>query len=157
VAKRLIAFPDLTVAHTITIVAACLAVFAASALGLNQGMVVCTDGHGRLAVESAHVRHAHAHGEGADHEHHECPEDAEHAELHAALADCSDFSAGQAGLGGASSDTHRLAPSQPLPVSADRCPVLKPRLGPAGTAAGNFRGVTARAELGSLGAVILLV
>jgi hypothetical protein len=68
----------------------CFAVLAGSCLGLNRGMVICIDGDGHLALESAHEQHARCHEEGSDHHPHEYPVGSDHAELHSALEACFD-------------------------------------------------------------------
>lgn len=73
-----------------TSVLVCFAVLAGSCLGLNRGMVLCIDGDGHLALESAHEQHARCHEEGSDHHPHEYPAESDHAELHAALEACFD-------------------------------------------------------------------
>lgn len=68
----------------------CFAVLTGSCLGLNRGMVICIDGDGHLALESAHEQHARCHEEGSDHHPHEYPAGSEHPELHSALEACFD-------------------------------------------------------------------
>jgi hypothetical protein len=68
----------------------CFAVLAGSSLGLNRGMVICIDGDGHLALESAHAQHARCHEEDSDHHPHEYPAESEHGELHSALDACFD-------------------------------------------------------------------
>ena len=135
----------------------CVAVLTVSSLGLNRGMVLHVDDHGHLALESAHVRHAHEHEEGADHEHNDFAGDADHAELHAAMA----FDA-NAGVVKADQRTDSSALSAvadaaflPHPLSSVLLPDLPSVIERTGTA--DFWVSTAHPELASLGTVVLLV
>ena len=142
--------------RTVVSFAVCLAVLTVSSLGLNRGMILHVDDHGHLALESAHVRHAHEHEEGADHEHDDFAGDADHAELHAAMA----FDANAGVLKAAERADSALsavadAAFLPHPLAslllADTPSVI------ARTRAGDFWGSTAHPETASLGTVVLLV
>ena len=143
--------------RTLTIIAAALAVFAVSSLGLHWGMVLHVDDHGHLALESAHFRHAHEHEECAGHGHNDFTGDADHAELYAAMAFDADAGVVKA---------HQRTESWVLAAVADAAFLPHPlaslllpdlRSVNARTGAGGFWGSTARPELASLGTVVLLV
>ena len=143
--------------RTFTIVAASLAVFTVSTLGLDRGMVLYVDDHGHLALECAHVRHAHDHEEGADHEPHDFSGGADHGELHAAMAFDASAAVVKAEQPSGSSAVSTLTDSALLPHPlASILPVI-PSFGTAQTGAGNFWGDAAHPELASLRAVVLLV
>src|SRR5687768_14170853 len=72
----------------------CFAVLIGSGLGLNRGMVLCIDGDGHLALESAHEQHTRSHEETTDHLPHELPAHGEHGKLHAAIEGCFDATVG---------------------------------------------------------------
>jgi hypothetical protein len=136
---------------------ACLAVFMVSSLGLNQGMVLCVDAHGHLALEPAHVRHAHDHEEHADHGPHDFSGDADHGELHTAMGSCWDAGVANGEQLTRPSAISRLVEAAPLshPVAAVLLCILPSGLTRAG--AGDFWGSTARPELGRLRAVVLIL
>ena len=143
--------------RTVTIIAAALAVLTVSSLGLNRGMVLHVDDHGHLALESAHVRHAHEHEEGADHEHTDFAGDADHAELHAAMAFDANACVVKTDPRTDSSALSAVADAAFLPHAL--ASLLLPDLPSVTvrTGAGDFWGSTAHPELAPLGTVVLLV
>ena len=104
-----------------TSLAVCLAVLAGSVLGLARGMVLCVDGDGHYALESAHVRHVECHEDRNDHLPHERPADSEHSELHAALDACFDATAGGPHVRAATPQSLRSgnAPATPFLTASD--------------------------------------
>lgn len=145
--------------RTCTILAVTLAVLAGGTLGTSNGMVLCVDADGRVAVEAPHIRHAHSHARGADHDRHDHGEDADHADLHEMMSSCSDsFVSGQAlerssssiaihqhhaGLKLSLPPCFRIAPAPSSPTDVLAVPT--------------FRGGTAHLELACLASLILLV
>jgi hypothetical protein len=71
--------------RVLVILTLCFAIFSGSVLGLSNGMVLVVHDDGHLGIEHALTRHAHEHGDGADHESHDYTPDAEHGALHAAI------------------------------------------------------------------------
>jgi hypothetical protein len=142
--------------RSLTTFALCLATIVASALGLNKGMVLCIDHHGHLALEHAHVRHAHCHNEGADHEFSDPGPDADHAELHESRALCTDAGQGHGALTASEQPLRRIKlPAAPLLYT----PYLshQPSTFAAGIAPSRAPVAPARAELASLRSVVLTV
>jgi hypothetical protein len=135
----------------------CLAVLTVSSLGLNRGMVLYVDDHGHLALDSAHVRHAHDHEEGADHGPHEFSGNADHDDLHAALAFDANASVVKAEQRSDTSAHSTVADAVviPHPLASLLLPESLSRI--ARTRAGDFWGSTAHPELVALRAVVLLV
>lgn len=146
--------------RTAIILTLSVAVFAGGGLGTSNGMVLCIDGDGHLAIEAPHLKHAHSHAQGADHERHDHDRDADHGDLHDLLATCSDSFLIVQKLERASSsvvaDQHYLAPLS-LCLPACLVSAVPPFAVTDGLSAPAFRGGTARAELVSLRSVVLLV
>lgn len=71
--------------RTLIAFALCLATFAGSVLGLGNGMVLVVHDDGHVGIEYAHLRHAHEHADGANHDDHDYGADSDHAALHAAI------------------------------------------------------------------------
>jgi hypothetical protein len=140
--------------RAIVSIAACFAVLSGTVLRLNSGMVLCFDEHGHLALEPAHLLHARAHADGADHHHDDFGGDLDHPELHAAMARCVDVSQRQDEPRPGVQRITKLAPSPVLFVSDL---FLQSPLRSAGTASRHFRAPAARAQLASLRAVVLIV
>lgn len=140
-----------------TTLAICLAVLIGSSLGLNKGMVLCIDGDGHLALESAHEQHLRCHEEGSDHLPHEFPSGGEHGELHVALEACFDGAIGTVHLRSAAAPSLRPAdfPAAPYKV----LPHLDLQL----LLSGDWRwadstsGAIPRPEIACLSAIVLLV
>lgn len=135
----------------------CLAVVAATSLGLNRGMVFCVGHDGHVAIEPAHGGHACRHDAGAGDE----PAEAEHADagsLTASAAPCSDADVGTL--------DHRVAradrPPLDLPLVAAILTtrsdaVRRPTLAPPGTSAHSPHEVAVRGDLARLSCVVLVV
>ena len=139
-----------------TSLAVCLAVLASSVLGLSRGMVLCIDGDGHYALESAHARHVECHQDGSDHLPEEFPTDSEHPELHAALDACFDATAG-------GPQVRAATPQSLRPCDAPAAPFLTvPHVGPE-TRLGETRAIASsslaplRADLARLSGIVLLV
>ena len=120
-------------------------------------MVFAVGEDGHLELVSAHDRHAREHSNGARHDHHESPADPDHERLHAALADASDAGTGKL--------DHRSV-GDPLASPFDAVvwfiPIPPPRdvtveTGRAGVLLSHFFGSTARIEITSIRAIVLLV
>ena len=145
--------------RTFTILVLALAVFVAGALGTSNGMVLCVDDDGHLALEAPHLSHAHSHAHGADHDPHDHGGDADHADLHDLMASCSDsFVSGQKLERSSSSlalDQHHAGLELSLPPCFQIAPA--PSSGTHGLAVPASRGGTAHVELACLASVILLV
>ena len=137
--------------------ALCLAVLTASSLGLNRGMVLYVDHHGHVALDSAHVRHAHDHEQCANHEPHDFTGDADHDKLHAALVIDAHAGAVKAEQQSAASSPSAVAHAAVLPHPFSALLLPEPPCGIARTGPGDFRGDTAHLQLASLRAVVLLV
>ena len=145
--------------RTCTILVLVLAVFAAGGLGTSNGMVLCVDGDGHLALEAPRLSHAHSHAHGADHDPHDHGEDADHADLHDLMASCSDsFGTGPKLERSPSSlaiHQHLVGLELSLPTILLIAPT--PSSGPRGLAVPTFRGGTAHLELACLASIVLLV
>lgn len=135
----------------------CFAVLIGSGLGLNKGMVLCIDGDGHLALESAHEQHLHAHKEISDHLPHEFPSGGEHGNLHAAIEGCFDAMVGSIHLRSA-------APPSLCPTDFPAAPYLiSPNPDLQLSLVGDWRradspsGAIPRPEIACLSAIILLV
>lgn len=137
--------------------AICFAVLIGSTLGLNRGMVLCVDGAGQLALESAHEQHARHHNEGADHLLHELPADAEHGRLHAAIETCFDVEIGKVHLRAAA--TTSLRPGDFPATACLTLPNLDLHLSLKGdwSRADAASGAIPRPEIACLNAIVLLV
>ena len=137
--------------------AVCFAVLIGSTLGLNRGMVLCIDGDGHYALESAHIQHAECHEEGTDHLPHEFSSDAEHAELHAGLETCFDAAVGSVHLRSAKTPLLRPCDFPPAPY------VILPNHALLLSSSGLCSGTDAasspplRPEIACLSAIVLLV
>jgi hypothetical protein len=134
-----------------------IAVLTAGALGLNRGLVLCVDVEGHIALESSHVRHAHDHSEGADHEPHNLAGGSDHDELHAAMGSCSDAGVGKGESRSGSSVVSRGVDTAPLPAPIASARLSGSSAAQARIAAGDSWGSTAHPELAILRAVVLLV
>jgi hypothetical protein len=135
------------------------AVTVGGCLGTSNGLVLCTDADGHVAIEAPHLRHAHSHAEGADHEPHDPAEDADHGELHGLLATCSDSAVATQKLERSSADvTAAQQALAPLVLCLFGCPAtgVQPASATHGLGAPNFRGGTAHPDV-ALRSVILLV
>ena len=141
----------------IAIVIVCTAVVSGTSLGLNNGMVVCFDDHGHLAIEAAHVEHAHRHADGDHHGDEDFGIDPDHEVLHDAIASCFDLHLGQ--MGQHSARVHELRLGQPTAVAAAVIAAanLMTSTVPAPGGTCRLRGAAARGELVCLRAIILLV
>lgn len=135
----------------------CFAVLIGSGLGLNKGMVLCIDGDGHLALESAHVEHARCHAEDADHLPHEFPVDGEHAELHAALETCFDAAVGSVHLRSANPPSVRPCDFPAPPYVIRPNPRLQLSLFGSSSKADSASGAIPRLEMTCLSSIILLV
>ena len=141
------------------ILAVCVAVVAASGLGLNNGMVLRFDDYGHLALESPRVRHAHSHAEGADHGPHDFGHESDHQDLHDLINSCSES---PLGTQKAERSASGLAAADHQPVGVDVCvppcggPGLRPPAAGADKHAGTRRGGTAHIALACLRSIVLL-
>jgi hypothetical protein len=148
----------------------CTAVLAASALGLQNGMVLRVDHHGHLKLDAPHLSHALAHAGGADHhpadysaDHHDSTDgdtgEGNHHALHHLINTISDSHvAASKSAGSATSQTDALQ----HPCNLDFCfpaAATAVALFPAAATleATDQCGGTARAEVASMRAIILLV
>ena len=137
--------------------AVCFAVLIGSTLGLNRGMVLCIDGDGHYALESAHIQHAECHEEGNDRALHEFPSDAKHVELHAALETCFDAAVGSVHLRFPTTPSLRPCDFPPAPY------VIHPNHALLLSSSGQYGGPDAtpsppiRPEIACLSAIVLLV
>jgi hypothetical protein len=135
----------------------CVAVLTVSSLGVNRGMVLHVDDGGHLVLEHAHVRHAHEHEEGADHEPHERPADADHDDLHAAMGSCSDAGVAKGDHRSGSSAVSGLLDIAPLPHPIASSTLLATLTRRHQTRTSDFWGDAAHPELAALRLVVLLV
>ncbi len=140
-----------------TTLAICFAVLVGSSLGLNKGMVLCMDGDGHVALESAHEQHLRCHDEGADHLPHEFRVGAEHGELHAALEACFDGTIGKLHLRPAAAPSLRPADFPAAPHLNLPSPELQLSLTRHRTAVDPESGAIPRPEIACLNAIVLLV
>lgn len=140
-----------------TTLAICLAVLTGSSLGLNRGMVLCIDGDGHLALESAHEQHLRCHEEGTDHLPHEFPADGEHGELHAALEACFDGAIGKVNLRSAAASSLRPADFPAAPYLILPNPDLQSSRFGDWKRADSSSGAIPRPDLACLSAIVLLV
>jgi hypothetical protein len=137
----------------------CLAVFAANGLGLHTGMVLQTYHHGQLTLVAPLLNHALAHAHGADHHPADQGRNADHRDLHhlVAVAADADLGTGKSDRADPSADAAPHYPaaldfSVPATITAA---AFRPRR--AALAAADHRGGTARTEMASLRAIVLLV
>ena len=146
--------------RTALILTLSVAVFASGSLGTANGMVLCMDGEGHLAVEPPHLKHVHSHAEGEDRERHDHDRDADHADLRDLPTTCSDSFLAVQNLERASSNEvpaqHQVAASH-LCLAACLNSPMRPLAVTDRSHVPAFRGGTARAELASLRCVVLLV
>ncbi|CAA9391835.1 MAG: hypothetical protein AVDCRST_MAG64-2053 [uncultured Phycisphaerae bacterium] len=117
-------------------------------------MVLCVAGDGHLSLELAHVRHAESHAEGADHDRHDSPADADHGELHDALDACSDSSVVKVDRRAARPESLWLEAAYALPCLTARSPDLRPALASVNS---NGCATPARTHLARLSVIVLLV
>jgi len=118
-------------------------------------MVICIDGDGHLALESAHEQHTRCHEEGADHLPHENPAVSDHAELHTALEACFDTAIAKFSFRSASA--RALHPSE-FPIAPHLMPAdLQPAcVFPHSRRAEGTSGGIPRPEVARLSTVVLL-
>jgi hypothetical protein len=128
--------------------------FAATGLGLNNGMVICFDDHGHVAVEAAHVQHVHRHADGEGHGDDDLGLDPDHDALHDAIASCFDAHVGQARHSAPVHDLRLGDPTAPTPLIITKADLPA---SPISNRCGDLRGATARAELACLSGIVLLV
>ena len=137
----------------------CVSVFTTTGVGLNNGMVICVDDHGHVAVEAAHVQHAHRHADG---EHHGDDGlglglDPDHEALHDAIASCFDSHMGPARQHSPRLHALRLGrPTFAVPFVIAGAATTPPTAFTIWETC-NLRGAAARAELACLSAIVLLV
>jgi hypothetical protein len=147
--------------RSVVALVASFAILLASSLGLNRGMVFVAGHDGHLELVSAHDRHAdkYGHGGGADHHHGDgtLPVDGEHAQLHDAMAKVAEAEAGTPGQFAASQFVASPADLLPHVHFVATSPDLRPFAGGTGILAAHFWGSTARIELASIRAIVLLV
>ena len=145
--------------RTFTILVLVVAMLAGGSLGTSNGMVVCIDSDGHVAVEAPHLSHAFHHAEGADHEPHDYDGDAEHADLHEMIGSCFDSLVSVQRLERSSSSLaaihhFHVVLNLCLPACSD---IGVQPLDGSGLAVATFRGGTAHIELACLRSVVLLV
>ena len=132
------------------------AVCTSSSFGLSQGLVLCVDDTGRVALEAAHVEHAHRHANGDEHGHDDAGLNPDHETLHHAIASCFDICVGVAKAKSPRTSGQEIG--KPTAVLANNTAAALHLLrGPVGEGLSHCREDTARAELACLSGIILLV
>lgn len=146
--------------RSIPILAVCLAVVAASSLGLNSGMVLHVEEDGHLVLEAPRLDHAHAHADGADHGPHDHDPDADHADLHDLIASSSDYPVASQKVERSSSSltvAHLYLSGLDLCVPAAVGDDVLLASAEAARGAANHRGGTAHIQIACLRSVVLIV
>ena len=144
-------------------------VFAAGGLGLHNGMVLRVDHHGHVILDAPHLSHGLAHADGADHDaadygaRADHPSDAgtddDHHDLHHLIATIADSHVATAKSDGSTasqslSSQHSFSLDLYFPAALSTPTFARTR---SALEAANHRGGTARAEIASLRAIVLLV
>jgi hypothetical protein len=142
--------------RNLILAAICLATMLGRVTGLTHGMVIVVDNHGNLGIEKANVRHIHDHADGADHAPDDHGADADHANLHAAMATTGETCLEQCGAD-AQRAVDRLAAAKALPAAFAEHFVAQIPSGEAARSSLHIRGSIARAENARLLTVILLI
>jgi hypothetical protein len=131
-----------------------LAILLVGSMGLGNGVVMRFDHHGQVYLGLAHIEHAVAHDHGADHSHHEFPDDADHDDLHRAVADARKGQERPRSEGSSRSLAFATLPSAPVMYAAS--PPLPPAVH-ARSPSAPLWGVLAVADLARLRAVVIQV
>jgi len=142
--------------RSLILAAICLATVLGRVTGLNHGMVIVVDDHGHLAIEKANIRHIHDHADGADHAPDDHGADADHANLHDAMAKTGDTCL-ERFLADAQRTRERMAAAKALPAAFGAHPVAQDVSDQPARSSLNIRGSIARLENARLLTVILLI
>ena len=133
------------------------AVCASSAFGLSQGMALCVDDTGRVALEAAHVEHAHRHATGEEHGHDDAGLDPDHQTLHRAIDSCFDIYVGMATANSPRMSGQEIGKPTAVVVANTAAAALNILRVFVAEGLSHCRGDAARAELTCLSGIILLV